>query len=425
MITPIECSLKSLNKKKTIFNILSIKEEARSLTYDFSINYDYKYFYKGKTRIVGKENLINEFLKVEKDQVKLIDNIPDGADKKMYRPIINHKKNAEWLKRAQRKFHRIIMKGLGDIHYLHSTTKHTSYATNGREHADGSDRYMLSLDISSFFTCISSERVYKVLKDYLLIDNDVAYYYSKMLTAPLSKESKQSFLAQGLPSSPVLAYLCYKSLFDYINDICLKNDITFTLYVDDMTFSSKNPISQTFINKIMGLLKSKKYNNNLVINKRKTHNYKKETEKKVTGVYIDHGIPSVSSKKHFELFVLYNRLISILHDELNTIEDYFTFYNLFLKFSGNLIHLFQVEHNGNFEPNTGNYAHNKMVRFYKSLSKFVKPGLMKKSKDKKYSVENIDDDALKVVQSSFLELKTNIVKIKKDFPRLKRNILIV
>ncbi len=423
MITPIECSLKSLNKKKTIFNIFAIKEEARSMSYDFSVNYDYKYFYKGKIRITGKDNLINEFLKVEKDQIKLIDEIPDDADKKMYRPIINHKKNAEWLKRAQRKFHKIIVKGLGDIEYLHSTKRHTSYATNGRVHADGSERYMLSLDISSFFTGITSERVFKTLKDYLLVDNDVAYYYSKMLTAPLAKGSKESFLAQGLPSSPILAYLCYKSLFDYINDLSAKNNIVFTLYVDDMTFSSKTPISQDFINRIMGLLKSKRYNNNLAINKRKSHNFKKETKKKVTGVYIDQGIASISSKKHFELFVLYNRLINIIHDELNDIDNYFDFYNVFLKFSGNLIHLFQVEHNRLFEPSTGNYAHDKMVRFYKLLSKYVKPGLIKRNKDKKYSKENVTEEGLKIVQTSFLELKNDLSKIQRDFPKLRRNLL--
>lgn len=423
MIKPIDCPLKSLNKKKTIFNIFAIKEEARSLTYDFSADYDYKYFYKGKTNIAGKHNLINEFLKVEKNQIVLIDEIPPGANEKMYRPIINHKKGGEWLKRAQRKFHKIIVKGLGNIKYLHSTTKHTSYATNGRVHADGTEKYMLSLDISSFFTGISSERVYRTLKSYLLLDSDVAYYYSKMLTAPLNKESKESFLAQGLPSSPILAYLCYKSLFDYIDDFCGKSNIVFTLYVDDMTFSSSTEIPQSFINKIIGLLISKKYNNNLLINKRKTHNYKKETQKKVTGVYINDGIPSVSSKKHFELFVLYNRLINILHNELKDIDSYFDFYNVFLKFSGNLIHLFQVEHSSKVEPKTGNYAHDKMVRFYKSLSKYVKPGLIKKNKDKKYSKDNVDKEGLKICQTSCLELLKNLTKIQNDFPRLKRDLL--
>lgn len=54
---------------------------------------DCSYFYKGKTNITGKNNLINEFLKVEKDQIKLIDKISEGANKKMYRPIISHKRD--------------------------------------------------------------------------------------------------------------------------------------------------------------------------------------------------------------------------------------------------------------------------------------------------------------------------------------------
>ena len=423
MIHPIQCSLKSLNKKKTIFNIFNIKNEARNLDYDFAVNYEYKFFYKGKEKIAGKANLINEFLKVEKDQIKLIDEIPFGEDKKMYRPIINHKKDAEWLKKAQRKFHKIIIKGLGNIEYLHSTTKGTSYASNGRAHAGYSERYLLSLDISSFFTGISQKRVFKTLKEYLLIDSDIAYYYSKMLTAPLEKNSKELFLAQGLPSSPIIAYLCYKSLFDYINDVCAELNIKFTLYVDDMTFSSEKRIPQVFINKVLGILKSKKYNNNLIINKRKTHNYKKKTRKKVTGVYINNGVPTISGKKHFELFVLYTKLIEIIHGRIDNIDDYFDFYNLFLKFSGNLIHLFQVEHNGDINAPTGCFAHDKMANFYKTISHYIKPGLPKKENNKKYSKDNINKESLKIAETSYSALIKNLDKINKEFPQLNRDIL--
>lgn len=422
MITPIECCLKSLNNKKKLYNIFGVKKEARNLDYDFSVNYDYKYFYKCKEKIIGKRNLINEFLSTEKNVVQLLDAIPEDADKKKYRPIINHKKDADWLKKAQRKFHKIIAKGLGKIEYLHSTTKKTSYATNGRAHLGNNNRYLFCLDISSFFTGIDSNRVFKTVKNYLKLDSDVAYYYSKLLTAPLEKNSSELFLAQGLPSSPILAFLCYKTLFDYINEFSAINSITFTLYVDDMTFSSEQEIPQEFINKIIGLLKSNRYDNKLKINNKKTHYNKPSTRKIITGVYINNGVASISGKKHFELFVLYNKLINMIHEELDTIEKYFDFYNLFLKFSGNLIHLFQVEY-GSFEITISNRAHSKMLLFYRELSKYVKPGINKIDSRKKYSEENVDKESLAGIDSQWKNLLKHQNRIKVEFHKLKRDLV--
>ena len=365
MITCIDTPITSLNSKKKIYNIFKIKKDARRVDHDFSIYYDYKVFYKVKPPIKGRQNTIDHALSVKKETPCLLDETPLGANKNDYRPIINYKKDAEWLKKSQKKFHKFITKGLGNVDYLHSTLKTKSYASNGREHADG-DRYIFCLDISSFFCGIDRKRVFNTLKTYLKIDNDVAYFYSGLITAPTEKGSTNFVLAQGLPSSPAVAFLCYKSLFDYINEEAKNNNITFTLYVDDMTFSSNCKIPQRFIDKVIGLLKSKKYNNNLVIKKEKTHSFKNSSTKRVTGVYIKNGEAKISRRKHYELFIIYSRLINILNDNLQSLDSYFEFYNLFLKFSGNLMHLYQVEHNGDFKKTTGNYAHDKMMNFYRN-----------------------------------------------------------
>lgn len=418
MMPTLKCELTNLNNKKVIYKKFDIINEAKKADYDFSCNYDFKYLYKKSVKKEKETSLFDYFLRVEKEPPIIIDAIPEGDDIKDYRRIINHKHNALWLKKAQRKFHKILVKTITDIDYLHSTKKSVSYATNGRMHATGSQKYVLAIDIADFFTGISRKKVYITLKQCLCVQPDVAYFYSKMLTAPKEKNSNELILAQGLPSSPICAFLCYKTLFDYIHEISLKNNIQFTLYVDDITFSSDEKIPQSFIDTIFGLLKSKKYDNKLKIQNKKFHSYKKEQSKKITGVYINNGLPKISGKKHLEIFTLYCVLLKRIHDGIKNITEYFEFYNLFLKFSGNLIHLFQVEYGTGANAEIVNPVHKTMDKFRKTISHYFKIGLSKND-HKPYSETNISKDNLEKAFFQFVQLQKDSVKICEFFPMPK------
>lgn len=211
-------------------------------------------------------------------------------------------------------------------------------------------------------------------------------------------------------------------MFDYIYTLSLRYNVKFTLYVDDITFSSGKPIPQKFIDTIFGLLKSKAYDNNLVLNYDKIHYYKPTTVKRITGVYLVNGEPRISKLKHYHLFILYSKLIQLLHNGLEDISDYFLFYNLFLKFSGNLMHLIQVEYDGDLNRTPRNNAHKMMVGFYKDIHKYFKPGIAKNSQSKymPYSVETVSKSDLKMFNNLYLELLKTRNYLKNKYPYSKQ-----
>lgn len=88
----------------------------------------------------------------------------------------------------------------------------------------------------------------------------------------------------GAPTSSILAFLTHKDLFDKIAQHMDKKDITFTLYVDDITLSAKHGITWDEIKFIKSVLKKHKLE--IKPEKTKFYNYKKAM---ITGFYLTQG----------------------------------------------------------------------------------------------------------------------------------------
>ena len=424
MITTVDCSLSNLNSKRKIYDVFGFPKSARNTSYKFEENYCFSYYKKQKSKKDrrNQSDRIKKYLTFDKGPSKQVLSIPPEEDSKNYRVITKFKDGSEWLKKAQKKFARIVGKKLGSISYLQSTLKKTSYAKNGNKHA-GTPKYFYILDLKDFFTQISSDEVKKTIKKYLSVDGDVATLYSKMLTSPSNESSTLFVLGQGLPSSPLLAFLCNMSLFEYINTLSIANGICFTIYVDDITFSSDNPIPQEFIDKIMGLLKG----NHLKVNKKKIHKPKKENTKLITGVCIlKDGTTTIARKKHEELFCLYEYITKNINKENYEFDDFLDLYNSYIKFSGNYIHLCEVQYNGDLGPKATNFVHNKYSLLYKKLLPFFKIGAAKKDSKFKYSINNIkkeeDLDFLKCRFDDFIDNRGKLISYFKEVKK-RRSIL--
>lgn len=416
MTEKINIKLTELNRIKSIYSILGIPAKAQVKDFDFSSCYEFKYCKKnhGDGHKETKKERINRYLSVNKSGSKVFDEIPANGLKKDYRPIINYKKDSGWLKKSQRIVHKFLVSAFNDVEYLHSTIKEKSYASNGHAHCDG-NKYIFAIDLSDFFTQINFDRVYKTIKYGLNLNKNTATFYASLLTCPLEKGSKNLVLGQGLPSSPILAYWTNKSLFDYIYNISNKNGINLTVYVDDITFSSKDYISQEFINNILGLFRK----NGLKIKRKKTHYYKSTSIKKVTGVYIKEGKPKVSHNKHEEIFTIYKEMIKIIHNEINTIEEFLYFYGLFLKFSGNFIHLCQVEYDGDFSTMNKKFPHQKYAQLYNELVHRLNIGLNRNDKNLGFEFSNLIDDSPKKACVMFKNYKMREMNLKSKFPMVR------
>jgi len=333
-------SLKLLNKKRNIYELFNIPDYVRNSDNDYSDFYSFRYLPKAQKNIeISKDERFKLYLNSYKQRRNLINIRPADFSLDRYRLILNYKNEADWLKKAQKKFHKYIVRELGDVTYLHSTIRDKSYATNAFIHKY--DKYFLVIDLRNFFTYVDREKIKNKLQSYLSIDSDVATFYSILVTSPYDEppyHNNKFNLGQGLPSSPIMAFLCYKSLFDHLFSYSNSSNITMTVYVDDIVFSSNTEIKQEFINRLFGLFKY----NGLEINKNKLRLYKPVTPKKITGAYIIDGSLKIPYKKQEELFVLYNEIRTKL-ETLNSLNDYFIIYNLYLKFCGNFQYLLEVE----------------------------------------------------------------------------------
>lgn len=135
----------------------------------------------------------------------------------------------------------------------------------------------VTTDISSFFTNSKACYVRKFFKEKLKISGEALDILVQMCTY-------KGHIPTGAPTSSILAFLAHKDLFDEISEYMSKRDITFTLYVDDITLSAKHGISGKEIKFIKSVLKRHKLE--IKPEKTKFYSYKKAM---ITGFYLIQG----------------------------------------------------------------------------------------------------------------------------------------
>lgn len=146
---------------------------------------------------------------------------------------------------------------------------------NAQAHAG--QHAFVTTDISSFFTNSKACYVRKFFKDKLKISEEALDLLVQMCTY-------KGHIPTGAPTSSILAFLSHKDLFDEIAEYMEERDITFTLYVDDITLSAKHGITREEIKFIKSALKKHKLE--IKPEKTKFFNFKKAM---ITGFYLTQG----------------------------------------------------------------------------------------------------------------------------------------
>ncbi len=145
---------------------------------------------------------------------------------------------------------------------------------------------VLTLDIKDFFGSIN---VYQVEQIFLNLG------YSSNISNLLSKIcTNNEALPQGAPTSPYLSNIYLKNFDEIVAKFCIDNDIRYTRYADDMTFSGQMDSDQLteFVKKELQELK-------LVLNASKTKLMAKEQRQIVTGVVVNKVIQIPKSDRNF------------------------------------------------------------------------------------------------------------------------------
>lgn len=402
-----ESRLYGVTKPVIIKEILGIPNDIDIKHLDKTIDSFYDTFYIKKSWAKGnqtREQKYEKFLNIEKDISERFIEIPTGEDTTKYRKIVTI--NQDWLKKSQKIFNKILMNVLLDkkvrgikqksiIPYLHSAVKQRSYHTNAQVHIG--DKYVFAIDLKDFYPSVTKYKLYLFFKNKFHLSSDIAMLYSVLSTCKADDNSYR--LGQGLSQSSTLAFLVNYSLFNYLYYFAKENDIDMSIYVDDVIFSSKKEISQSFIDRLFGIIKR----NDMLIKRQKVRNYKKESVKKITGVYINGNRTRVANNKHLEIHIQYKYLKNEIKNVSN-LDEYFKIYNLYLRFYGNYQHIQMVE----------GRVHDRYRLFIKEYDEYFPKGINKKQKNLIYQKNNVKNIADSQKINSCYQRLVNKNKIKAD-----------
>ncbi|MBB5054431.1 hypothetical protein HNQ36_004433 [Afipia massiliensis] len=150
------------------------------------------------------------------------------------RPIQEPKRR---LQAVHLRVHRLLSK-VAVPEYLHSAVRGRSYISNAAAHAR--DEPVIKIDIKKFFASVPHAAILRFLRTSLRCRSDVA----KLLANLLTFEGK---IPTGSSASPILAYYAFKPMFDEISALATSLGLTFTCYVDDMTFSGRAATNSTLM----------------------------------------------------------------------------------------------------------------------------------------------------------------------------------
>lgn len=206
--------------------------------------------------------------------------------------------------------------------YLKSGIKKQSYITNAQSHAQSNHFFLI--DIKSFFPSITKDYIKQELILTYKQSSNVAEFVANAITARQVKSENKRALVTGSPLSQYFAYVINKRMFDELYELAKLENITFSVYVDDISFSANRPIEHEFLRKVFYIIKSNGYKiSKNTADKKKFYRGKIGINSTVTGILVKKNglfIPKVRQDK------IENNLI-LLADMKLANEEFESLYN--------------------------------------------------------------------------------------------------
>ncbi|TQM42263.1 RNA-directed DNA polymerase [Flavobacterium branchiophilum] len=183
-------------------------------------------------------------------------------------------------------------------HYLGTSC---NIVENAKVHV--SKNFVLNIDLKDFFHSITANQVKDIFSSHFFNFSEPIAIALTLLTTYKGK------LPIGAPTSPVLSNFICHELDDDLLRFSAENDLTFTRYADDLTFSSNFKISHDITLDIINLIKK----NFFEINSKKIHLKTQNRKQIVTGLTVNQKV-NVDKK-------LLKKIRAMLHDvSINGIE---------------------------------------------------------------------------------------------------------
>lgn len=135
-------------------------------------------------------------------------------------------------------------------------------------------RWLVKLDLRDFFNSIDERRVAKIFR-MTGTNEETSLQLAKLCTrvpSPRRLSSSQAlgYLPQGAPTSGMLANLTAHNLDLSLSRLACKQDLRYTRYSDDITFSSLSEFSRAKADRVVRSARDHIARNNFVMNEKKT-----------------------------------------------------------------------------------------------------------------------------------------------------------
>ena len=141
-------------------------------------------------------------------------------------------------------------------------------------------RFVLNMDIKDFFPSISAKSVLELFRsEWFRYNEKTAIAFALLLTY-------KGILPAGAPTSPVISNFICLPLDKELLQFCQINQLCYTRYADDLTFSSDLSITREQILNIIALLKKHGFRTN----KKKFRLQSYHTQQKVTGIVVNEKV---------------------------------------------------------------------------------------------------------------------------------------
>jgi RNA-directed DNA polymerase len=156
--------------------------------------------------------------------------------------------------------------------------KNCNIVENARAHVGR--KHIMGIDLAEFFPSIRASRVREVfLSDYFQFSDQLATALALLVTY-------QGRLPTGAPTSPVISNFVCLEMDKALKTCCQENDIVYSRYADDMSFSADRPFTKEDIEAIRGIVEQHQFR----LNALKTRLSGSNRKQKVTGLVVNQKV---------------------------------------------------------------------------------------------------------------------------------------
>ncbi|GAA4767403.1 MULTISPECIES: reverse transcriptase family protein [Flavobacterium] len=194
------------------------------------------------------------------------------------------------LKIIQSRIQRNIISKIELPDYAYGAVKGRDNVKNALKHRG--KKYNFTTDLSNYFPSITNRQVYN-----MFVENNFSPTVARVLTQLTTYNGK---LPQGAPTSPTISNLVFVKTGMKLQAIANNQNLIFTSFIDDLTFSSKTDFKELIPELIQIVL-----NDNFIISHQKT--FYKTYRPTVTGVIVTNNYLLLTEKFKKKLSDLENK----------------------------------------------------------------------------------------------------------------------